>query len=362
MRRVLAGVVGSWLWLTGAHAQEPEPGAAATPAPEVEPPPTWRFKQKDRPVKVVVLAGSIGAWPKQPYAERLASLCSNVEVRNLSKVGFGALQLKQRFRQQLLDNPYVNLRNPELEYWLVFQGGLNSVGTPERTNHDIRELFTLAHARGLKVVAFSLTPWGDDSDAKRWRGPAGLRYLRATRTVVDFVLGSLSPREALGDYVSKRAAGADAPWQPEELPDVAVDLYRSALREASAPLRDVEAMRAALAKDALWKRQHAGLDEEARAAALEADAAEAAEVPRWFLRADLRSFDHIHPNAEGHRLIAETACPQLPASWGCSCPEPPTVAQSPTAAPAAEPPQLPMTTLLLLYPHWLRVLLGAPHL
>jgi hypothetical protein len=359
MRRVLAGVVGSWLWLTGAHAQEPEPAASA---PEVEPPPTWRFKQKDRPVKVVVLAGSIGAWPKQPYAERIAAMCSNVEVRNLSKVGYGALQLKQRFKQQFLDNPYVNLRDPELEYWLVFQGGLNSVGTPERTNHDIRELFTLAHARGLKVVALSLTPWGDDSDAKRWRGIAGLRYLRATRTVVDFVLGTLTPRQALGEYVSKRRAGADAPWQPEELPDVAVDLYRSALREASAPLRDVEAMRAALAKDALWKRQHAGLDEEARAAALEADAAEAAEVPRWFLRADLRSFDHIHPNTEGHRLIAETACPRLPASWGCACPEAPAVAQAADEPAVEAPGRLPMTTLLLLYPHWLRVLLGAPHL
>lgn len=359
MRRVLVGLVGGWLWISGARAQEPEPIAAA---PEVEPPPTWRFKQKDRPVKVVVLAGSIGAWPKQPYAERLAAMCTNVEVRNLSKVGFGALQLKQRFRQQFLDNPYVNLRDPELEYWLVFQGGLNSVGTPERTNHDIRELFTLAHARGLKVVAFSLTPWGDDSDPKRWAGAAGLRYLRATRTVVDFVLGALEPREALGDYVGKRSAGKDAPWQPDELPDVAVDLYRSPLRAEAAPLRDIEAMRAALAKDGLWKRQHAGLDEAARSAALDADAAEAAEVPRWFLRTELRSFDHIHPNAEGHRVIAETACPRLPASWGCTCPNAPAAAESPAEPAASQPPRLPMTTLLLLYPHWLRVLLGAPHL
>ena len=162
MRRCLAGVVGGLLLLTGSGvgAQEPAPAETSTPAPvEVEPPPTWRFKRGDRPVKVVVLAGSIGAWPKQPYAERLAAMCSNVEVRNLSKVGFGAFQLRQRFKQQLLDNPHVNLRDPKREYWLVFQGGLNSVGTPERTNHDIRTLFLLAHARGLKVVALSLTPW-----------------------------------------------------------------------------------------------------------------------------------------------------------------------------------------------------------
>jgi hypothetical protein len=364
MRRCFVGIAVGWLGLAGANAraQEPEPAGTPAPAEEVEPPPTWRFKHKDRPVKVVVLAGSIGAWPKQPYAQRLAELCKNVEVRNLSKVGFGAFQLRQRFKQQFLDNPYVNLKDPELEYWLVFQGGLNSVGTPERTNHDIRELFMLAHARGLKVVALSLTPWGDDSDPKRWAGAAGLRYLRATRTVVDFVLGALTPRQALGEFASRRAGGADAPWQPEELPEVAVDLYRSALRDEAAALRDVEAMRAALAKDGPWKREHADLDPIAREAALAADASEAAEVPRWFLRGELRSFDHIHPNTEGHRLIAETACPSLPASWGCTCPEAPALARSPAAAPADGPPRLPITTLLLLYPHWLRELLGAPHL
>ncbi|MCA9698482.1 MAG: hypothetical protein KC431_13215, partial [Myxococcales bacterium] len=35
----------------------------ATANPDEDPPPTWRFKKKDKPVKVVVLAGSIGAWP-----------------------------------------------------------------------------------------------------------------------------------------------------------------------------------------------------------------------------------------------------------------------------------------------------------
>ncbi len=371
IRRSVVVAVCGWSILAGAPARAQEPVTAPTEeaaAPEVEPPPTWRFKQKDRKVKVVVLAGSIGAWPKQPYAERFAGLCKNVEVKNLSKVGFGALQLKQRFKQQFLENPYVNLRDAENEYWLVFQGGLNSVGTPERTNHDIREMFVLAHAKGLKVVALSLTPWGDETDRKRWGGVGGLRYQSATRAVVDFVLGTRTPQEALGEFASRRAAGAAAPWQADELPEVAVDLYRSALRDSAAPLRDVEALRAGLAKDRAWQKRHEGLDEAAREAALTAEATAAAEIPRWFLRADLRSFDHIHPNTEGHRLIAETACPRLPASWGCECPTPP-AAPSPggetapavvAGTPADAQPRLSTATLLLLYPHWLRVLLGAP--
>jgi len=357
---LLAGLL---LFGTGSmgHAQEPmspETGEAEAPP---EPPPTWRFKLADRPVKVVVLAGSIGAWPKQPYAERLQKLCKNVEVKNLSKVGFGAGQLRQRFKQQVLER-LPQLKQPSHEHWLVFQGGLNSVGSPERTNHDIREMFVLAHARGFKVVGLSLTPWGDESD-KRWAGAGGLRYLRATTQVVDFVLGALAPREALGDFARQRRAGADASWEPEERADVAVDLYRSALRASDAPLREVAALEQKLGKDRAWKAAHAELAPDAQVAVLQAEAAAAAEIPRWFLRTELRSFDHIHPNAEGHRLIAEAACPKLPASWGCECPTLPTPSPAQnTAPPTPRPPVADQTPapnlLLLLSPPWLRALLG----
>ncbi len=338
------------------HAQEPMSPETAEAEIPVEPPPTWRFKLADRPVKVVVLAGSIGAWPKQPYAERLQKLCKNVEVKNLSKVGFGAFQLRQRFKQQVLER-LGQLKQPGNEHWLVFQGGLNSVGSPERTNHDIREMFVLAHAKGFKVVGLSLTPWGDESD-KRWAGAAGLKYLRATTRVVDFVIGGLAPREALGDFARQRRAGADAAWEADEQADVAVDLYRSALRASEAPLRERAVLEQKLGKDRAWLAAHASLAPDAQVAALQAEAAAAAEIPRWFLRTELRSFDHIHPNAEGHRLIAEAACPKLPASWGCECPTlpAPSPAQPPTP-PAVERPPAP-NLLLLLSPPWLRALFG----
>jgi hypothetical protein len=294
-------------------------GDSAAANPEDDPPPTWRFKQQDKPVKVVVLAGSIGAWPKNPYAHHFQNWCANVEVKNLSKTGYGAYWLRKRFMQQVVDNRYLNLRNPDYEYWLVFQGGLNSVGTPEKTNKEIRQLFLSAHQRGISVVGLSLTPWGDDSDSRRWKGTAGLTYKRHTQTVVDYVAGRSTPNQALGSYRDRRD-DPEGPWDPAELADVGIDLYDSDLRDRHAPLRDLDKLRKELAKSKSWQQAHADLDELARAEALERDAQAAAEIPRWYLRSELRSFDHIHPNEQGHRLLAELACPQLPASWGCQCP------------------------------------------
>jgi hypothetical protein len=243
----------------------------------------------------------------------------------------------------------------------VFQGGLNSVGSPERTNHDIREMFVLAHAKGFKVVGLSLTPWGDESD-KRWAGASGLRYLRATTRVVDFVLGDAERRGGARRTTRGSGGRRRRGWEAEEQADVAVDLYRSALRASEAPLRELAALERALGKDRTWQAAHAGLAPDAQVAALRGEAAAAAQIPRWFLRTELRSFDHIHPNAEGHRLIAEAACPKLPASWGCECPTLPTspfAPNPPTTPPRADQPPAP-NLLLLLYPPWLRALLGWP--
>ena len=294
-----------------------EPGAD----PQAEPPPTWRFRKQDKPVKVVVVAGSIGAYKRQPYARQLADMCTNIEVRNLSKTGLGAWALKKHFQAQVLENRNLRWNVEGQEHWMVFGGGLNSVGNPRSTNHHIRRLFELAHRRGMKVVGLSLSPWGDDSD-KRWRGIGGLRSRRNTQAVVDFMLGRLTPRQALGGFADKRRVGPDAPWDPTEVADVAIDLYDSALRHHEAPLRDKEQMREALGESKAWLKAHAELDEGQRQTELEADAQEAAEIPRWYLRPELRSFDHIHPNAEGHRLMAEIMCPSLPESWGCTCSTP----------------------------------------
>ena len=284
-------------------------------------PPTWRWRKEDKPVKVVVLAGSIGAFKRRPYAQQLAGMCSNIEVKNISQTGLGAWALKKHFEAQVLGNNRLRWNVEGEEYWLIFGGGLNSVGNPRSTNHHMRRLFELAHRRGMKAIGLTISPWGDESD-KRWRDLAGLTSRRNTLGSVDFVLGRLTPAEALGNFAEKRRVGADAPWDPKELPDIAIDLYDSRLRDREAEPRDIDAMRALLEKSKSWNKAHKDLDELQRQTKLEADALEASQIPQWYLRKELRSFDHIHPNADGHQIIAETICVQMPESWGCTCPSP----------------------------------------
>lgn len=309
------GLLAGLCLLTSATFASSSVQAAPPPADEVG---TWQFKKQDRKVKVMVLAGSIGAYPKNPYAKRIQNMCSNVEVKNLSATGEGAYQLKKRFKHQVIKNRHIRWREEDAEFWLVFQGGLNSVAMPESTNRHIRDIFMAAHDKGIKVVGFTVGPWGDESD-KRWRGTSGLKYRAYTEKVVDFVMGRLGPREALGKHVSRRD-NPDAPWAAEEMADIKVDLFHSDLQDKNAATRDVEAMKKLLEKDKAWNKRHKDDSESERAAALERDAKAAAELPQGYMREELRAFDHIHPNTDGHKVIAETACPEFPANWGCSCP------------------------------------------
>jgi hypothetical protein len=284
---------------------------------------TWAFHDTTRPVKVVVLAGSIGAWGRSSYVHRLQRVCHRAEFRNLSATGQGAFALRQRFRSEVLDAPVPRVRQDGAERWLVFGGGLNSVGAPARTNRWIRDLFVEAHAHGWRVVGLSLTPWGDPKD-RRFRGHAGVKYLRATRQVVDFVLGRSTPGAALGREAAGRTGGADAPWESAELADAVVDLYDSSLRDPTAPLSDLQEVRDALAAEhprGSPAGEPVAVDDATRRARerREEDAQLLAQARRWELRPELRAFDHIHPNAEGHGRMAATICPRLPATWGCDC-------------------------------------------
>jgi hypothetical protein len=277
---------------------------------------SWRFRKADRPVKVAVIAGSMGAYPKGPFHAQLERVCTRIEVKNLSKTGIGAYAMKRRFRAEVLENRRIGPGKVEgEEHWLFFASGVNSIGMPRSTNHHLRGMIQLAHAHGIKVVGLSPAPWGTEKNPK-FRGVEGLRRRKATQLVTDFVTGRATPEQALGEHARKRAAG---PWTAAELPDIGVDIYDSPLRDEGAAQRDLQAMRETIAADRTWAREHIELSEADRAAQLEADAWLAADMPRWFMKRELQAFDHIHPNEDGHRVIAQVTCPALPVSWGCDC-------------------------------------------
>lgn len=299
-----------------------EPGEAKAAEPVPEGPPRWRFRKSERPVKVIVLAGSIGARPRGSYSQHLEQMCSAIEVQNLSKTGYGAAKLAQRFDERALKNRYAKLDDPNNQYWLVFGGGLNSVSVPERTNHVMRRLFTKVHKLGFSVLALSLTPWGSDQDTRRWAGVAGLRYLDATQKIVDFVMGRLNPDQALGDFVKYRRDLDPVQFHAQELPDLAIDLFDSPLRHYGARTRKLTSIERRLPRNRYFKRKHQDLDSEQQLAMLKQDALRTANIPQYYLHPRLHSFDAIHPNAKGHKLMADLVCPSLPASWGCKC-EPP---------------------------------------
>lgn len=291
--------------------------ASSTVAADDEPG-TWNFRHTDKPIKVTLLAGSVGAYQRGNYAKRLAGVCSNVELKNISKTGLGAFPLKRHFKRQVLENRHLNVRNRDDEQWLIIHSGLNSIGMPRSTNHHLKNIVVLAKMAGMKVVALSPTPWGS-SGSSSFKGLEGLQRRDATQLVTDFILGKLSPVQALGSHADKRPAGAEAGWVDLETPDVRVDLYDSQLRDAESKPRDVEKMKTLLQKDRTWKKDHEAMDEVQHAAWLQTDAERAATVPQWFMKPDLRAFDHIHPNKNGHLIIAETVCPSLPSNWGCDC-------------------------------------------
>lgn len=285
-------------------------GADAKPGVD-EPPGDWAF-ETGRPIKAVVTGGSIAAFRGAGFGDRLQEACIHLEVVNVAKARYSAWAVMKRFEAQVLRNP--NIDPKAAETWVFVLGGLNSVGNPEKTNADVLALYRMAHDAGYKVLGLSLSPWGSESDTKRWAGFAGVGRQDNTRKAVDFVMGRLSPAEALGRHAEGRTA-----WRPGDQPDLAVDLYDSPLRDRDAALRPAAPLRAAIDRDPAMVRRLAEVPEARRTTERQRLIEQARALPRWYLRPDLHSFDSIHPNREGHRIIASLVCRKAPASWGCDC-------------------------------------------
>ncbi len=273
----------------------------------------WSFQHAQRPVKAVAIGDSIMAFPFGSYTAFLQAACPNLEVVNRAKTSLGAVKLHTWFVEQVVRNPRLR-RSQEQDIWLLYQGGLNGVEAPELTNEYIRRTFVAAHQAGLNVLGVSLLPWGSDKD-RRWRGVRGLRMWQKTRLVVDFVMGRLAPKQALGSYAKRHASV----WQAEEQADIAVDVYDSPIRDHEAPLRKAPRMHAAIRR-AAWLRPHLrALPPEEKTRRIAAYVQQSLEIPRWYIKRHLRAIDHFHLNREGHRIVAQLICEQAPPTWGCEC-------------------------------------------
>lgn len=308
-------MLGTCLWaaasiLLASNAHAGAPAKAPQISEAQQPVGTWRFKKHNRSVKVIAMGGSSTAYYRGNYGKFMEMACKNVEVKNLGKVGLSINDLKTRYNRQVAKNRHMDRRS---EIWIMARGGLNSIFNPARVNWYMSKLFRSAKRHGFKTLGLSLSPWGHERDRSRWAGVAGLKTKRATRLTVDYLLGRLTPAQALGKYAKS------ATWQAGEIPDIAVDLYDSAMRTKKAAKRDPKTTRALLAKERWVRRQLKTLAPAERTKLLDRLVAETTDIPQWYLRKKLQAFDPIHPNTAGHREIAKAACPKLPSNWGCDC-------------------------------------------
>lgn len=291
-------------------------GVVATATVSAQPVGQWRFSDDAKPVKAVIIGGSVSAWPSGSYGDWIGGLCPNVEIVNRSEAKLGTQALRQRFEAEVVKNRRLKVADrvgAGEEIWLIFMAGLNSIGSPEATNIEVVKTFALAHKHGISVMGLSPNPWGAESD-RRWKGLDGVSYYEHTLKVVDFFMGRLGPIEALGRFAEGRQV-----FEAAEKADIAVDLWDATLRDAEAPLRDREKLQKEAKRSPWLKARLKGLEP----AAAEAETTRlldlAASLPRWYMKAAYLGFDAIHPNAEGHREIARAMCAVAPPSWGCNC-------------------------------------------
>lgn len=237
-------------------------------------PGTWTFQDPSKKIKIIVTGGSMSQMDyfAMGYGRWVARICKNVEVVNIAEVSCNSSDIQKKFQSRVLDNRNLDLDATGVEYWMMIQGGLNNVSNPNRVNKDFMELFRTVHSKGMKVVGLTLVPWGRPGKDKRWKGESAKKYQAWTRQCVDWMMGRLTPTEALG----KLCPAGKTSFSRDELPDVAINLFDTPLLDKKSPYGN--------------------------------------------MRSDMTK-DGIHPLSEGHRVIVEYACDKglLPSSWGCDC-------------------------------------------
>lgn len=142
-----------------APAPEPLPEPARAPSAEPKPPPPSPAL-RDRSLLVIGDSLSDPRVGGGRYLNAVTAACPATRVDNRAKGGFMVNQMRRRFEAEGLPGTgaYTDL--------LVF-GGVNDLYSDEtagrsleKIQRDLTALYAAGRARGLRVVAFTVAPWG----------------------------------------------------------------------------------------------------------------------------------------------------------------------------------------------------------
>ncbi|MGC4092449.1 MAG: SGNH/GDSL hydrolase family protein [Polyangiaceae bacterium] len=165
-----------------AASSPPPPDLLALPATDAPPPAPVESaappKKPRRARRVLVLGDSLSD-PKVHGGGYLQPLgrCPDTRIENYAKGGFMVNQMRRRFEEEvvpLLDSSFTDV--------VVF-GGVNDLYSDEtagrtvtKISADLTRIFKGAKARGLRVVALTVSPWGGFS--RYYNERRGLATLR----------------------------------------------------------------------------------------------------------------------------------------------------------------------------------------
>lgn len=127
------------------------------------------------------------------YLDSLRRSCPSAQIENLAKGGWMVNQMRRRFEAEVLP------RLADVDELIVF-GGVNDLYSDEsagrtfaKISDDLTRIYRAAKAQGVRVIALTVTPWGDFS---RYYNP---RRAAATQKLNDWLRAQ--PQAGLVDVV-----------------------------------------------------------------------------------------------------------------------------------------------------------------
>jgi lysophospholipase L1-like esterase len=110
------------------------------------------------------------------YLDYVKQRCPNVEIDNFGRGGTMVNQMRRHFEEEVATSP------KKYTHLIVFGGvndlysDLTALRTPAKIEADLSYMYSTAKARGMKVVALTVAPWGG---FKRYFNPSRAEATRA---------------------------------------------------------------------------------------------------------------------------------------------------------------------------------------